>query len=276
MKFISAKILKYPIFFLLTLVVAVSITGKVLLSLPVFYNQTPHQRALTFGIISLSCAILVYLTSKIFILPNLHQVLKWRNLVFLVTLFLILSLFLGIDSANYWSIPEIHNIEICFEAHQGAENIRIPKLIEPNTNYLYPASSFGQNKYSVFVNSGECVNGRLVHLTSLLTRALILPGLTIYVEPNPPDGRFFVSVNDAPSVVVFNQEEDQQLSNEVLITEGLDQGSPMPGPWKQTWFMGLKVVAVFISAAFLSLFLFGLTEKIITEPKTDSDRSNRK
>jgi len=49
----------------------------------------------------------------------------------------------------------------------------------------------------------------------------------------------------------------------VTISEGFEQGKTLGTPWDQSWFSGIRILAVIICGVFLSLFLFALTEKII-------------
>lgn len=265
MNFFRKPITQIIIFYFLIILVALSLTGKSLLSLPFFYNQNSYQRLVTFTIVWLASSVAVYFATRIFILGYLQRFLQWKNLVFIILLIIFLTILLGINSAHYWSFPEIHKVEICFDAQEGNGSLRINKFVEPNTNRLFPPNSFSQNKYPVQVPSGECINGKLIYLPSLLTRALIVPRLSVFVDENPPSGRFFISINGTPSVVLYNDEDEtQQTKDELIITEGFNQAIPMTGPWKQYWFLGLKAMGIFFSAVFLSFFLYGLVETIIT------------
>lgn len=195
MKFFGKPITQVILFYSLIVLTAISLSGKSLLSLPFFYNQSAQQRLITFLIVALVFCVLVYFTSRVFILPYLIILVEWKNLVFIIVLTIFLSMLLGINSAPYWAFPEIHKVEICFDAQEGEENLRIEKLVEPSTNRLFPSDSFNQDRYPLRVPSGGCINGRLVYLPSLLTRALIIPRLSVIVDENPPAGRFFINAN---------------------------------------------------------------------------------
>jgi hypothetical protein len=270
MKFFRKPTTQVILFYFLIILTAISLSGKSLLSLPFFYNQSAQQRLITFLVVALVFCILVYFTSRIFILPYLRKLFEWKNLILIIVLVIFISMMLGINSAPYWAFPEIHEVEICFDAQVGGEHLRIEKLVEPSTNRLLPSDSFNHDRYPIQIPSGDCSDGRLVYLPSLLTRSLITPRLSVIIDENPPAGRFYISINEVPSVVNFKQEEESQT--ELIITEGFEQGKPMEGPWKQYWFLGVKIVAIFLSAMYLSLFLHGLAEVIITG--SNSEKAN--
>jgi hypothetical protein len=69
-----------------------------------------------------------------------------------------------------------------------------------------------------------------------------------------------IYLNNVRSVVDFSPE----MSEDIIIDEGLMNGVERSMPWRQNWFLGVKFLAIVISAVFISMFLFGLTEEMIT------------
>ena len=252
------------IFIILNELVAISLAGICLMSLPFFYEQTSQGKAFLCLGISAFFSVLVFLASKAFIFPFLTKFNNKASLVFLVLFSSLLFAGIGLGSANLWAVPEIHHIEICFTANDQIQSLTIEKIMDPNTTRLFPPDSIGVKRYPIVVESGSCINGRILNLVSRLTESLMGDQLIIEVIENPPSGRFYVRVNDAPAVVTFTQDEEDQQSASILITEGFDQGERINTPWSQPWFYTQKLIFIMFSAIFLSLFLFGLTERIQT------------
>jgi hypothetical protein len=264
MKLIQNKVTQIALLLLLSLLVAVSLSGRILFSLPFFYEQTESQRWSTFLICTFILIILTLLSNKALILPYRNRLLQRKNLVFLLIMFIILTSTSFISTIHYWAVPKTHTIEICFDAEEGTKNLEIHKLMESVTKRLYDPHSFGTDYYPIIIKSGECVNGTITTLYWKFHLLLFSPALTAVVQENPPDGRFFLSINDEPAVVYFDKEATPPIENEVRFTDGLGKGEVLPFARNQSFFTGLKVLALVISAIYLSLFFFGLTETFIT------------
>ena len=98
------------------------------------------------------------------------------------------------------------------------------------------------------------------------------PGISIMFSSTPPDGRISFEANGVESVLYLAQQEDETVNQErVEFTNGFENGTPLPGPWSQIWFLSLKALCILISAIILALLLFGLTEKSITYSTTDGN-----
>ena len=194
----------------------------------------------------------------------------------MIMLFLLLTGVLTLSSANYWGVPQLHQVNVCFDASNERGSLAIEKLVDPNTNRLYSPNSFGFDRYPISIGSGECIEGELTNLLSRLTLALIGNQVDVTVQNNPPDGRFFISINEAPAVVVFDRESDEQTPDPIVVKDGFDQGKRVGMPWGQRWFQGLKLLIVLISALFISLFLFGLTETFFTFPVENNLHSHER
>ncbi|MHA1268095.1 MAG: hypothetical protein ACTSRS_22960, partial [Candidatus Helarchaeota archaeon] len=166
-------------------------------------------------------------------------------------------------SNYYWSVPETQDIKICFDADDATSNISIRELNHPVTNHLFPPDSFGSSRYPFPIVSGECVNGNVMTFYRRIMRFWNKPGISVVIQGNPSEGRLYVSANEIPSVVNFADDAETEVNKIISIYEGFDQGKMIEVPWNQQWFLGIRVLAVLVSAVFLSLFLFGLTEKII-------------
>jgi len=252
------------IFIIVNELVAISLAGICLMSLPSFYEQAAQGKVLLFLGVSVFFSVLVSLIAKVFILPFMAKLKNKASLVFLALFSSLLIIGIGLGSANLWAVPEIHQVEICFTADDESQSLSIEKIMDPNTKRLFPPISFGDNRYPINVESGTCINGRIMKLISRLTESLMGDQLQIDVQENPPSGRFYISVNKTPAVITFSQDEEEQQSASILITEGFDRAERINTPWGQSWFNILKFICIIFSASFLSLFLFGLTEHIQT------------
>ena len=88
--------------------------------------------------------------------------------------------------------------------------------------------------------------------------------VNVVVEEEPPDGRLYISVNDVPAVVYFDQTVDPPIGNEVLFTDGFDQGQVFSFARNKYIYFGIKAICLLFSAFYIVLFLFGITEKVAT------------
>lgn len=256
----------------LILLITLSLTAASLFRFPVFYEQSPTQRIRTFLLGGLLFFMLTVVGSLRFVLPHVKKTLTKKNLLFTIPLAVLLTFFLVTTSANYWAMPEVHAVEICFEAYGGTGTVIIQEFVDPNTNRLYPPNSFGADRYPIKVGSGECVSGRIMMLISPLTQALIGYQVTATIEENPPDGRLAIEINNSPSVVYFAQNSEEGTSTEIVLKDGFDNGTELKKPWGEIWLLGLKLIAAVISASFIALFLSTLTEEVFSSSAKNNGR----
>jgi len=273
MKFLKLKITRIISIVFLVLLVSLSLSATSLMNFPAFYHHNSQERIITvlISMVVLSVPVIYILKSLIF--PNLICFKKVKNIIFIVILFIFLSATISISSNYYWSVPETQDIKICFDADDATSNISIRELNHPVTNQLYPPDSFGSSRYPFPIESGECINGTVMTFYRRIMRFWNKPGISVVIQGDPPDGRLFVSANEIPSVLDFDNNSEAGKNTIITIYEGFDLGEKIEVPWNQHWFLGIRVLAVFISAAFLSLFLFGLTEKIIGFSSNNKNRN---
>ena len=257
-------------------IIAASLSALTLFRLVGFYEQTAGKKIISIIILGVFYCALIMLASIFFILPHIKQVTRKSSLIFMIMLFLLLTGVLTLSSANYWGVPQLHQVKLCLDASNERGSLAIEKLVDPNTNRLYSPNSFGFDRYPISIESGECIDGELTNLLSRLTLALIGNQVDVTVQNNPPDGRFFISINEAPAVVVFDRESDEQTPDPIVVKDGFDQGKRVGMPWGQRWFQGLKLLIVLISALFISVFLFGLTETFFTFPVENNLHSHER
>jgi len=263
MKFLKTKATRIITITVLVLLVSISLSAISLMNFPSFYHQSTQGKITIVLITMVIILVPVFFISKTLILPCLFSFKKIKNLIFIVVLIIVLSATIAISSKYYWSVPVIHDIEICFDADDATSIINIRELNHPVTNLLYPPDSFGSNRYPFPIESGECINGSVMTFYRRIMRFWNTPGISVIIPGNPTEGRLYVSANEIPSVVNFDNDAEADTNNIITIYEGFDLGKKIDSPWNQHWFVGIRALAVFISAVFFSLFLFGLSEKII-------------
>jgi hypothetical protein len=117
--------------------------------------------------------------------------------------------------------------------------------------------------------SGSCVNGEIITLYTHKAQWWEIPGLTVILPATPPDGRFYLSINEVPAVVQLQQQMDTEQTNEITYRDGFEFGEPLLIARHVTLFRALKWIGIFISALYLSLFLFGSAETIINPPQNE-------
>lgn len=247
-----------------SLLIAGCMAGRGLLNLPLFYEQLPGQKWLIFLLLTIVLFVFVFFANKAFIRPYLKTYLKPKNFIFILLIFIILTGISLISTTYYWAKPEKHSVEICFDAADGKQALDIQELIEPVTKRLYSPKSFGQDRYPIILKSGTCSNGSIVTLYWKYHLLLFAPGLTAVVQANPPDGRFFMSINDTPAVIMFDEENNPQEDNLVNFNDGFDKGETLSFARNLHIYTGLKVFALLITTVYFSFFFYGLTEKFIT------------
>jgi hypothetical protein len=263
MKFIHNKSFQKALLIVISFIFATSLSARILLSLPFFYEQPAQQRILTLVIVFLLLLLFIMLMNYFLILPYFKLLLNWKNIFFIILLTIIIVVSSSVSTTHYWSKPEIHEVEICFDAANGTDSLEINKLVEPKTNRLFSPKSFGFSHYPITVRSGECLQGQMVTLYWRFPLRYILKIISVVVEENPPDGRLFIAVNENPAVVYFDKDADEPVGTEILFTEGFDQGKVLPFARNKYISLGVKSIALILSSLYLSILLFGLTEIII-------------
>lgn len=263
MKMLNNKILQKTFYIVLSLLISLSIVTRSLLSLPFIYEQDYKARAWIFSSLSFFIFIFVLFFNYVLIFPNLKKFGERKNKIFLLLITCIFFVILTFGSANYWAVPEVHNLQICFDANDEISSLQIDGLIDPNLNRLYTPYSFSFSRYPIIIKSGECLEGRITMLISKLTQGLFSNRLMVRVQENPPDGRFFVNINEVPAVVYFDHDDETYSVNEIIFNEGFGKGDRITHPWGQHWLLGMKAMAIILCSIYLSLFLFGFIEQII-------------
>jgi hypothetical protein len=263
MKLLHSKLARVVIVILLVSLISLSLSSLTLLNFPWYYHQNSQQQVFTLLKLTTIFSILTYVALKLFILPYLKSFLEFKNIIFIFILFLFLTFTIGISSNYYWAVPEISPVKICFDAEDDVSAIEIKELNHAVTNELFPPDNFGSKRYPLELVSGDCLNGSVMTFWRPVMWFWNPPGMTVVVKENPPDGRLFVSANNIPSVIYFDQDAENPIGNEVKFTDGFDQGSKIDDPYNHYWFWGLKALGVIFSSLFLSLFFFSLTQRII-------------
>lgn len=261
---------------LASLLFAMGLSAVALLNFPSFYQQDREAKLLAFSISCVVLFILALFALKSIILPFWKKLKKTRNLVFVLLLSAFLVVVITVSSNYFWSVPTTHQVEICFDADDGETPLVVPQLSHSMTNHLFSPKGFEQDHYPIVINSGECKSGTILSFYRRVMRYWNVPGMTIFIREPVPNGRLGVTVNGVPSVIQFDQAAEDQIGNEINITDGFDSGVRITSPWDQPWFLGLKVLSVAFSAAFLALFLFGFTELLFTySPKRNLHKKIR-
>jgi hypothetical protein len=260
MNFFHNRTFQKALIIVISIIFAISLAARSLLSLPFFYEQPAQQRIFTFAIVFIGFWLFILLMNYFLILPYLKLLLIWKNIFFILLLTLIIMATSAVNTTHYWSRPEKHQVEICFDATDGAESLEINKLAEPKTNRLFSPKSFGFNHYPITVQSGECIQGQMVTLYWRFPLRYILKIINVVVQENPPDGRLFIAVNDNPAVVYFDKDADESVGTEILFTEGFDQGEVLTFARNKYISLGIKSIMLILSSLYLSMLLFGLTE----------------
>jgi len=252
-----------------SIAVGVCLSGLILLNLTSFYENNTARQVVTYIIVMTVISLFVFFINKTLILPYFDHFKKWKTWVFIGLMVIILTISMSISAKHYWDMPIIHKVEICFDAEENTANLIIDDIVDPNTNRRYSLRSFGLSRYPFTINSGTCIDGELVNLVRRSPRWWIVPRVKFIIKSTPPDGRFYVSVNDVPSVVYFDQDAEERFNAEVIINEGFDQGNQIRIPWRKAWFFALKAGGVLLSGFYLSIFFFGLTERIFNYRKDE-------
>jgi len=254
---------------ILSIVVGACLAGLILLNLTSFYENDTSKQVAIFILVMAIISLFAFFANKAFILPYFEKFKELKTWVFIGLMFIILTISFSIGADHYWAMPIIHKVEICFDAEENVGNLIIDDIVDPNTNRQYSLHSFGLSRYPFTINSGTCINGDLVNLVRRSPRWWIVPRVKFIIKSTPPDGRFYVAINDIPSVVYFDQDAEERFNSEVIVNEGFEQGNPIKIPWRKAWFFALKSGGVLLSSFYLSVFFFGLTEQIISYPKDE-------
>jgi len=276
MRLNALTIKQWGLLVVVILLATLSLTTAALLRFPAFYESDLSQKSWTFLSTGLFFLTMVVFASMFLILPRIDAILKKKNLLFLIPMIILLMLILSSTSANYWAVPEIHNMAICFDADDGKSSIDIEEIVDPNTNRLFSPNSFGFSRYPIRVASGDCLDGSILVLISPLTQALIGYHVTAAVEETPPDGRLAIDINNTPSMVSFEQSTQSQENTHIVLKDGFENGTKLEEPWGQMWLLGFKLIAPALSAAFIALFLSALIEEVFSYTVKNNGRLHGK
>jgi hypothetical protein len=239
----------------------------ILFNITSFYEIDPKQQILIFVAAAIVLSIFLFFCNRTFIIPYRKSIISRKTVIFLAIMTVILTGAFSLGAKHYWEMPIVNRVEICFDADAGSGSLFIDEIIDPNTNRQYSPFSFSDARYPITIDSGECIQGNIVNMITRSYRWWIVPRLKFLIKTTPPDGRFYVSINDVPSVVYFDKDSEEPFTSEVIIDEGFDQGEKLTIPWHKAWFFGLKAGGLLLGAIYLSVLFFGLTEKIITYSK---------
>ena len=243
------------------------------MNFPFFYLLSRQEMIRTFLLVAIGFLILIAFAFYIFIRPFKNNFRKKKNLIFLIIITIFITGIIAINSNYYWSIPVSHNIKICFDAEDSASSISVRELNHAVTDHLFSPESFGSDRYPLFIKSGECLNGQVTTFYRRIMRFWNKPGITVIVSEDPPDGRLFISANGLPTTVYFETDAEIKQSNKITIYDGFESGTSADSPWGKYWFLALRAFAIFISGTFLSLFFFGLTERVHSYTSKEKNQS---
>jgi hypothetical protein len=270
------KIFRSIFLFAIVGIFAASLTSVTLLRLPHFYEQTRQDKFISFIILFCFYLLLVLIAVNILLIPHIVKYLKKSNLIFIITLIVILTILLSVNSAHYWAVPLVHTVEICFDAPSEDVSLTILELVDPSSDRLYSLARFGLDHYPIILDSGTCVNGQVMNLLSPLTHPYIGYQADVIIDKIPREGRFLISINKMPSIVTFNSDQETEISKRILVRDGFDKGAFHQNPWDQRWFKVFKLLSIFISSVFITLSLFGITEYFFNFADEFNNHSNGK
>lgn len=248
-------------------VTAVCFACLLLLNLPFFYEQTLNHMLLIFAVTAFAFLIVILLVNKVFITPFLNSYLKDKNLIFVIIMFVILTITLSLGSVYYWNIPIRHAVEICWDSEDLKEDLYIQKLLDSNNNRLHSSSNFGFEKYPFSIETGTCIQGFIIELDPMNPKIYLSTLLKVIVRENPPNGRFYISIDENPSVVTIDRESNY-YSNSIMVNEGFERRTLLSFAEHELIYTGIKALAISFCAIYLSLFFFGVTELMFQDTKT--------
>ncbi len=251
-----------------------TLTSLILFSLPFFYEQTSSQQLVSFSILFICLLLFGFLFNKVLVKQYQVIIKSWKNVIFVVLLTIIIASATAVSSIHFWSRPELHQVEICFDAEIDTKQLEIHKLEEPKTNRLFSPKRFGFKHYPIIINSGECIEGQITTLYWSYPLRYILKIMNVVVQKNPPNGRLFISVNENPAVVYFDKQSEDFIGNEIFFTEGFDQGKVLDFARNKYIYLGFKSIVLGLSSLYLALILFSLTELILNYQPENLDTEN--
>ena len=246
---------------LFSLLAAMGIASVIHLNLSYFYLLSHAEKILIWAVTWTVIILIMQFVNRVLIFPYMPLVFRKPNYWYLTIMILTLISVTALNSSNYWAHTVEHNLELCFDAKNAGEALKVQKLIDPNTNFLYSPESMGIKNYPILIKTGTCLQGKILTLYPRYFNSFLATRLLLEIGPNPPSGRLYMEVNGVPAVINFD-EAAIEPKEEIFLNEGFDTGSPILMPWRRTWFFGLKLIALCLNAVYLSLLFFGITERI--------------
>jgi hypothetical protein len=245
----------------ISILFGISLSMVCLLNFAYFYEFEDAQKV-RFFLIGIVCfTLLIFLALRAYVLPIRRKYLERKKLLLIGFLGLVLLRILFYSSYYYWSIPQIHAINICYDTNNLSEHLKLFELHDANTGEQYLPSSLGYPHYPILIAANTCAQGRII---SLPLRNKNWEGVVAVFEEKIAPDTVRTKLNNGMEETTALINHDQIAGTEnILISQGATRGILITNPWDKGWFVVIKWLSLVLSSALLALILFAISETII-------------
>jgi hypothetical protein len=245
----------------ISILLGISLSIVCLLNFAYFYEFADAQKIRLFLIVMVCFTLIIFLVLRAYVLLIRHKYLERKKLLFIGFLGLVLLRILFYSSYYYWSIPQIHTINICYDTNNLSEHLKLFELHDAKTGEEYLPSSLGYHYYPIVIAANTCAEGRII---SLPLRNKNWEGVVAVFEEKIAPNTVRTKLNNSMEETTTLINHDQIAGTEnILISHGVTSGIPITNPWDKGWFVVIKWLSLVLSSALLALILFAISETII-------------
>lgn len=234
----------------------------VLFNLPFFYHLNKIDAIQTIVSVVFFFSLIVGFSYRILFIPI--RAFQDRNTVSVI-LVSVLSLMLGgiysLTSVNYWLLPQLHHVEICYQSEEQPDSsVKLLKLYDFKTGRFYPASDVEQNKYPVLIPSGTCIAG---DVQALVREGAEWEGLAAVFSTKSENAEIFIGINSVMANLPLAITNIKDNTATIVLQAGVENGLDDPF-WGAGWLALLKWGSLILSAVYSAFLVFGVSELIVS------------
>jgi hypothetical protein len=234
-----------------------------LLNLSAFYELDSRGQVKWFLIALLLFGIAGFFFTRWFLLPYYRDYRDHSNLLLIGFLSAILLALLVFSSPYFWTVPQIQQVSICYEASSPSEHLDVFEAHDTESGREYSPQSLGSLVYPIEIAANACIEGTEMALTALSLKDYG-HGFGITVSQKDSLQRATLRLNNATRTYSL-EDRDGILQTESLSVEpnAPKQDTFVVEPWGRKWMMVARWASIIFGSAYLALILFGISGRIV-------------
>ena len=238
-----------------------SLAVLLLFNLPLFYEQDKTGSMKTFLIVFAIFSIVTFLSLKLLAIPIFYfRERNTRNIIFVVMLGLLIASIFHLSSSYYWTAPQYHRIDICYESDDPTEILDLYEIRDFTTRQIFPASSLGYRSYPVSISSGACIHGQIQALVKTNIR---WEGAVAFFETKDEPDKVLIGINSLTTLQPLTNNWPVNGESVIVLNNGVEKGKPGSPIWSSDILAIIKFISLILGSIYLAFFISGVSELII-------------